>query len=89
MNTRLIDHRDCGGAGCRGCKNTGTELVETIARVAFLHRSTAEEQHLQAREACPCYQGISVNEGVAQCTHAGHRDGGEWCSLEDCPLPAA
>lgn len=86
---RLIDHIECGGSGCRGCKDTGTELRE-VERVAFLKRARTEEEHeAVVREACSCYQGMKVNEGVAQCLHADHRDGGEWCDLESCPLPAA
>lgn len=86
---RLIDHIECGGGGCPGCKDAGTELRD-VERVAFLKRGRTEEEHeTVVRESCSCYQGISVNEGVAQCLHADHRDGGEWCDLRSCPLPAA
>jgi hypothetical protein len=82
---RLIDHRACGGGGCDGCRNIGT------ARVAVLHAvgpamPSDESAFEMARESCGCYEGIKVNEGVAQCTHADHRDRGEWCEVESCPL---
>ncbi len=46
----------------------------------------AEEAFMAARETCPCYQGISINLGVAQCTHADHHDDGEWCEPRSCPV---
>jgi hypothetical protein len=47
----------------------------------------AEDAFQEARETCPCYQGFSINSGVAQCTHADHDDG-EWCERHSCPVAA-
>lgn len=85
MKRVLIDHRPCGGAGCSDCSELGTELVETTRRVTPV-MPRDEVAFMTARERCPCYEGISINAGVSQCTHAGHADGGEFCEPDSCPL---
>lgn len=80
----LVDHRMCGGAGCAKCRQRGAALVAvTSPAVGPIPRDEAAFQ--AAREHCPCYEGHSINAGVAQCTHAGHRYDGEWCELSSCP----
>lgn len=79
----LIDHRHCGGAGCGGCNDTGTALV-SVTRL-FAPRLNAQTFD-DGRQSCKCYEGYSVNDGVAQCTHADHPRAGELCAIEDCPL---
>lgn len=84
---RLIDHRACGGGGCAGCKQTGVKVVAVLHPVG-LSMPADEAAFEVARHSCACYEGISVNEGVAQCRHAEHRRGGEWCQFDDCPAIA-
>lgn len=81
----LIDHRACGGGGCSGCKNKGTALVALMSP-AYGPMPHDEAAFEEAREECPCYEGLSVNDGVAQCTHIDRNDGGEWCEPGKCPL---
>jgi len=80
----LIDHRDCGGGGCTGCANSGTKMARQL-RPAGLSMPQDEQVFAAARELCPCYEGIKINAGVAQCTHADRRDDGEWCEQPSCP----
>jgi hypothetical protein len=82
-----IDHRDCGGGGCDGCHNTGTQRSRTTAPAISMPCDDAEFE--RARESCPCYEGISINADVAQCTHAWASSGGEVCSVDSCPVLAA
>lgn len=81
----LIDHRSCGGGGCKACKRSGTELVE-MSRPALVMPSD-EDEFDSAREDCPCFEGIAVNDGVTQCTHADAYD--DCCNVDVCPLVAA
>lgn len=80
----LIDCRDCGGAGCNKCRQSGTRMV-ALVKPAGLRMPLAEQAFEAARETCPCYQGCSINAGVAQCTHADHDDG-DWCEPRSCPV---
>jgi hypothetical protein len=82
MNKVLIDCRDCGGSGCRKCRDKGTRLV-TPSRPAELQMPRDPAAFNEAREQCPCYEGFSINDGVMQCSHADAR--GEWCEVESCP----
>lgn len=83
----LVDHRLCGGGGCAKCHQRGTELVAvTATAVGPIPR--VEAAFKAAREQCPCYEGYPINAGVSQCTHASHRDDGEWCELSACPRVA-
>lgn len=81
---RLIDHRQCGGGGCHTCQHTGTEIVP-VAQPADLTPFADEMAFHVGRETCACYEGYPIHAGVAQCTHAGHRDDGEWCEPRWCP----
>ena len=85
MSKILIDHRPCGGSGCRGCGNRGTALVEQ--RRPDWSRPADPAAFETARELCPCYEGFPINAEVSQCTHADRKDDGQWCSFEDCPVP--
>jgi len=81
--TVLIDHRPCGGAGCKVCRGTGTATTGTSRPTGLAIRS----QHFATdRERCPCFEGYPINADVAQCTHADHPDDGEFCAAEVCPL---
>lgn len=82
----LIDHLECGGGGCKGCRNTGTEMVVRHAPPAkFTVRQDAEGFE-QDREDCPCYEGFKINDGVNQCTHPENRAAANWCEPRLCPL---
>ncbi|MNX99679.1 hypothetical protein D3C86_1321430 [compost metagenome] len=84
----LIDCRDCGGGGCPECREKGVRMV-ALVRPKDLHMPRALDHFMEVRESCPCYQGFSINHGVAQCTHADHRDEGECCEPRSCPVVAA
>lgn len=57
-----------------------------VASAPSLNPLPRDEAAFQAaREHCPCYEGHPINAGVSQCTHAGHRDDGEWCDMDECP----
>lgn len=79
---KLRDHRDCGGGGCAGCNLTGTEMAETY-RPEMTMPADADAFY-EAREFCPCYEGVSINHDVNQCMHTDAD--GEWCEVESCPL---
>lgn len=84
----LIDHRACGGDGCKGCRSTGTETVDCHSPPAsFTVRGDAEGFE-QDRQNCPCYEGFKINDGVDQCTHPGNRIPANWCEPYLCPLLA-
>lgn len=84
--TALIDHRACGGGGCKSCRNTGTATVECHApHITFKVRSDAEGFE-EDRQNCPCYEGFKINDGVDQCTHPDNRLSANWCETYTCPL---
>lgn len=80
-----IDHRSCGGSGCKGCNGSGVVLARAT-RPAGVSMPDAEDAFDDARQACPCYEGYSINAGVRQCSHADRQDDGEWCELHHCPI---
>ncbi len=82
-----IDHRDCGGGGCHGCRWKGTEKVAPV-RNAEVTMPADEAAFEEQRQDCPCYQGISINAGVSQCIHAGNCGEESVCCIEDCPIVA-
>lgn len=84
----LIDCRDCGGAGCKKCRNTGARMTPLVRPKGLLMPRNPDAFE-NAREACPCYQGCSINAGVSQCTHADHHDDNEWCEPRACPVAIA
>lgn len=83
----LIDHRDCGGSGCDGCRRKGTEKVRPV-RDAGVAMPADEDDFEEERQSCPRYQGISINAGVSQCIHAGNCGEESVCCIEDCPIVA-
>ncbi len=84
VEKRLIDHRLCGGGGCKTCRQMGTQFRSV--QIPNLGPMPSDEDSFESeRERCPCYEGISINAGVSQCTHADHREDGEWCEVISCP----
>ena len=83
----LIDHRECGGGCCKKCKNTGTMRVQPYAPSALV--IPADEINFEiARLDCPCYEGISINAGVSQCSHPRASAIESACELFACPALA-
>ena len=78
----LIDHRACSGGGCEDCKGKGTARVKPLAPPDL---SISADDFEEARQGCPCYEGIKVNAEVSQCSHPKARQFDSWCSLHDCP----
>lgn len=83
----LIDHRQCGGSGCKACKHTGTQKVFPTRPIFTMPEDDAEFERARLNCDCPCYEGITMNEGVTQCSHADSKS--DWCSSDVCPLPRA
>lgn len=83
----LIDHRDCGGGGCEGCRNKGTEKIHP-ERSAGEVMPADEDAFEDERQSCPFYQGISINAGVCQCSHEDNCGDESVCCIEDCPIVA-
>lgn len=60
----------------------GTEVAET--HQPDLTMPEDEDAFFEAREACPCYEGVSINRGASQCMHPDAD--GELCDVDTCPL---
>ena len=87
MSRSLIDCHACGGQGRRGCgacRGSGTTMTESVAPPADF--TVSVENFDEDREACPCYEGIKINDGVDQCTHPDRLDAETWCESHNCPL---
>lgn len=78
----LIDHRACGGSGCKACRNRGVAYVRPRTPAGLTLPNDPQGFEV-ARQECPCYQGISINADVTQCSHPQSRS--DYCSLDDCP----
>lgn len=83
---RLRDHIDCGGGGCDSCNWDGVEMAEPSRPDTPLEMPHGADAFEAKREECPCYEGITVNDGANQCMHPDAD--GEWCGPGECPLVA-
>lgn len=96
MRKALIDCRECGGGGvtngcdCPECGGEGTTEVELKRfpdREVPVPNTEAEFDRFRDHGACIYYEGVSINDGVDQCTHPDAPGAPETCcAFEYCPL---
>ena len=84
-----VDCHQCGGSGgspCKTCRGQGTTWRALVVLKPGVMVRGDGDGFEEDRQACPCYEGICVNEDVAQCRHRDNSSLERTCALEYCPI---